>query len=1297
MSLGVVPVVFNTTSRPITSDVIEVGGIDSLLDDDSIDKSPSYSTSPPPPSLPRKNTYVHLQQSDLVNPRSRCMNFTPPAPRANEQTALQKLMEARERQERPEKPKDEIIEFELDQFAFYTSANLYPYEMRPLHHLAAKKGSSTFYFDGILSLGEDKFYLTEIEVVELPVGNYGVDSDSVEDQIWVRSKMNAQKPIYYKLRQPATEYLRYHHPFLWIADLAKHVVDFCSWKLKKGEEISISSFKQQFIEWTAQKHKRSLLFQRWRQRHPSDDFRTSVQANIDFIWKEMNGVLGPMEVSGLPLFKETIHFNRWKKVDSAPGTFKIREDKYEAHATIVTPYIMKCFGHMVLGKVLMVGGPEGEKASLEAKEESRRAVVHPSAKPQKWGTRRQNSQTYGTFLSTEKVDLIQVGDTISTPRDHEEATDTKWERMLVEDGQEDERWFGLVQKIHVNPKTGSKSFDVTWFYRPHETPCCMMRYPWANELFLSDHCTCEDGASARVKASEILDTHSVDWFGDPSDPRSGTEFVVRQYYTVEMRRWTTLKQSHLRCTHGPPRLGFKAGETVLAPPSSCDKILEAYEVVKIFKQGGHKFVRLRKLVRRKEVDPHVKGIAPNELVYTDQFIVKKPKDIANKCYVRFFKPGTPIPVPYNKGGTGNLFFITSQLRTSPDGRHMCVVPFEDGFPQSFRQGFGPENHAPVHKLRGLDLFCGSGNFGRGLEEGGVVEMRWANDIWDKAIHTYMADAPDPRNTTPFLGSVDDLLQLALSGKFSDKVPRPGEVDFISGGSPCPGFSLLVADKTVLKQVKNQSLVASFASFVDFYRPNYGILENVTTIVQSKENRRQDVLSQLFCALIGLGYQAQLIMGDAWSHGAPQSRSRVFLYFAAPGFPLPEAPAPSHDHSDKTKNHALGTLCNGEPFVSRIFGLTPFSYVSAGEATADLVPIYDGAPDSCVPFPDHGLSIGVTYERRREIKLIPTHPSGTSFAKTWDEGKGVMTAAERELFPPDGQERVGRTSTGWTRVKPTDMFPTVTTACNPTDARLSAGLHWIEDRPISVQEVRRAQGFPDEEVLIGNRKEQWKLVGNSVARQMAIALGLQFREAWLGSLYDDASGTETGPGSRGSGSEVVSVAHTPVTKTPCSRSRSMLVDEVQATTTIAVAINGTNPDPLIPPTTVVSDGSEATRKPTPRNENTRNQRKKRRSSTTLVAEVHSRRGQMRRRMESREESMSPAETDCSIVNGYLNGDDTPATSLMETTPDTETFSSTAIVGVQSSGTETPPLEQREEMEKGNKINGVTIVRLESLSP
>ncbi|KAH6847280.1 hypothetical protein B0I37DRAFT_341365 [Chaetomium sp. MPI-CAGE-AT-0009] len=956
---------------------------------------------------PQSKIQVDLPRSTLVHPKSQYQGHIPPSPPAKERDAISALLELAGSQ-----GQGDFVEFELDSFSFYVNSVVYPFEMRPLQHLATRMGHDRFYFDGILSVDGVRHYVEKVEVSELPIGNYGTTHPTTKGQIWVRSSLNSRREVYYRLGKPAAEYARFYAPFLWVVDLAKHVVDFSASMIDQGRQVRIGSFETQFIRWLQKTHGRSPEIRLWRQRHPSDDYRTS-----------------------------------------------------------------------------------------------------------------RNRTSKACFLPLEVIDRIKAGDTISTPRD-EDTTDTKWRNMSSKGAAENDRWFGLVQKVHIG-SDGSRSFDVTWFYRPVETPCCMMQYPWPNELFLSDHCTCEEGRQCRVKDHEVLGVHEIDWFGSPNESKG--EFFVRQTYMIESRRWVTLKETHMACSHGREKPQFRAGDTVLAVLSKTQTYAEPYEVVKVFRQGDNMFVRLRRLLRRSQVDPQA-GAAPNELVYTDQLVVTKPDRVIGKCTVRFFRPGEPIPTPYDSKGTGNLFYITHRFETADDGKDRCIPLSE--FPTSLRQGFDPTQQT-FRKLRGMDLFCGSGNFGRGLEDGGAVEMKWANDIWDRAIHTYMANSPDSNSAKPFLGSVDDLLQLALEGKYADNVPRPGDVDFISAGSPCPGFSLLTQDKTTLAQIKNQSLVASFASFVDFYRPKYGILENVPTIVQARHNRSEDVLSQLFCAIVGMGYQAQLILGDAWSHGAPQCRQRVFLYFAAPGLRLPDAPLLSHSHYPGVKPRGLGEMCNEEPFVNRSFQPTPFKFTSAAEATADLPLIGDGKPEPATAFPDHRVCTGMTSKLRHQIAAIPTRPHGMSFSTAWygrpagntrnggldGGGRGVMTPGERARFPADGV-RVSRISNGWRRVRPGDVLQTVTTRCQPIDARAATGLHWIDPRPLTVLESRRAQGFPDHEVLLGTPADQWKLVGNSVARQMALALGLRLREAWVGGMGE--VGSAGGRQGRG-GSESASVS------------------------------------------------------------------------------------------------------------------------------------------------------------------------------
>ncbi|KAK0721513.1 hypothetical protein B0T21DRAFT_317319 [Apiosordaria backusii] len=1026
---------------------------------------------------------VQIPVSTLITPRSQYDGFIPPLPVTKERVAVEALKEAH-----GSVTEKEFIEFDLDQFSFYVVSAPYPLEMRSLQYMDTRKGYDRYYFDGVLSYRGQKYYVQRVEVAELPIGNYGVEHPSVEGEIWVRSVLNSKKEIYYRLGKPTVEYKRFYKPFVWAVDLGKHSVDYAAWLLGKGQEVRLEVFKQSFSEWLGKTHGKSAVFWTWRRQYPGNDFRTAVVNNIRFIWKEMNGIHGPKKAESMRLFRQAMDLEEYKQNKAAPALPMIEEGDEMVAPTIVTPYIKQLFGEMVFGKVLHAvessdGGLRTPVPALDA------VLSTPQLEMESKIPGRRRGVLH--FLPLEVTDRIQVGDTISTPHD-DETTDTKWRKT---ENATDHRWFGLVQKIHT-AKDGTRSFDVIWLYRPAETPCCLMRYPWQNELFLSDHCTCEEGRDRRVKEHEVLEVHKVNWFGTPES--SGGDFFVRQTYIVEHRRWVSLQESHIRCSHGTEKLGSKTGDTVLVRLNSSDSFTEPCEIVKVFKQGKTIFVRLRRLFRREKIDSSARAAPANELVYTDKFVVTKPDKIIGRCHIRVFQVDTPIPSPYNRKGTGNLFYITHRM----DEAHEQLVPLEHDFPITLRQSFDPQGQE-FRRLRGMDLFCGSGNLGRGLEDGGAVEMLWASDICRQAIHTYMANSPNPDLTRPFFGSVDDLLRLALEGKFSGNVPRPGDVELISAGSPCPGFSLLTNDKKNLKQAKNQSMVASFAAFIDFYRPKYAILENVAAIVQARHNRTQDTLSQLFCAVVGLGYQAQLVLGDAWTHGAPQSRNRVFLLIAAPGSCLPEAPPSSHSHHPAAKTRGVGELCNGEAYVRRSFDPTPLKYVSSSEATADLPAIIDGMVDACISYPDHRLSFGYTHPIRAQAATIPIFPYGMNFVKTYLKGGDrPLTKSDRDLFPAEGL-RVALTAQGWSRLSPKEVFPTITTQSKPTDARTGGALHWQENRPFTVMEGRRAQGFLDEEVLLGTGSEKWRLVGNSVSRHMALALGLKLREAWVGGLEDNS--------------------------------------------------------------------------------------------------------------------------------------------------------------------------------------------------
>lgn len=1086
---------------------LETAAIDeAAAEQDAFDSACEASSEDPSKTAEKlrlRKIVISLPPATLISPRSvfersedakGSQGFVPGAPRVDELQAIRNLLKA----ERSQKEED-FIEFELDNFCCYVHTVHYPSEMRGLHGHATRAGEEHFYFDGILRVGDVQHYVRKVRFDQIPLGNYGTGEPTVGDQIWVCSKLNEKRDkypgqktdIYYKLKKPVIEYARFHKDFLWVADLAKHVVDFCEYQIANKRNVSIHQFKNKFGKWVRQMHGKSTDFLQWYKQRSTDDFRQSVIANTPFIRKEVYGVFRGKS-RHLQLFREiAAPFNLYKRVGNPP---KINP---AVPRTVVTPYVYECFSHMHLGDLLKpiqpsVGTHEAIKLSWPAN----------TSRYLKF-TRGKTAGVCGTPKAL--LDSIKTGDLISTNPD-EKGSGTRW---MTESPVK--KWFGLVQKVTL--KQDCRYFDVIWLYQSDDTPCCKMKYPWENELFAGDHCTCDQSFRSKIRGDDVLDIHSVEWFGSPN---TKAEFFVRQTYLTAERRFVTLQKEHLKCEHNgkqEPALEYAFGDTVLVEIPGPTTTLEPYELLGFL----DKKVRLRRLRRRREFDA---DCAPNELVYTEEEMESLTGRIQSRCIVRFYSPGETIPAPYNRNGTGNAFFITHRLLS--DG---SLQPVGLSKPQ-LRQGFDPKKQE--QKLRALDLFCGCGNFGRGMEDGGAVQARWANDIWEPAIHTYMANA-EPDAVNPFLGSIDDLLSHAFEGKFSDSVPRPGQVDVISGGSPCPGFSLLTVDKLTQSQMKNRSLVASFVSCIDFWRPRWGILENVKTIVQSAKNRTQDFFSQLICALVGMGYQTQIILGDAWSHGDPQTRVRAFLYFAAPGVNLPKAPYPSHSNPAKCSGGGLGKITNGEPYVVRFNRPTAFRYVTAAEATADLPDIYDGKTGTCVPFPDHRLSSpvgsGNTWKedggqnKRTQILNIPIRPFGMNFSKSWygikkktdrktdtTGGKADMFDHERAAFPPAEKLRAKPISSAWGRLHPHELFGTVTTCCQIQDARIGGNLmHWDQPRPLSIMEVRRAQGVPDDEVLCGAPADQWEMVGNGVARGISTALGLSLREAWKGSLYEDAGG------------------------------------------------------------------------------------------------------------------------------------------------------------------------------------------------
>lgn len=687
---------------------------------------------------------------------------------------------------------------------------------------------------------------------------------------------------------------------------------------------------------------------------------------------------------------------------------------------------------------------------------------------------------------------VQTGDIVAIPSD----TNTDWKT-------EDQYWYAYVQSRKVTEQ--GQQLGLIWLYRPADTACQNMKYPHPQELFMSDHCNCDDAA---IYTSEVAHKVRVALFGhlEPSQ----AEFFIRQKYNSGDSCWTTLQISDFRCRCGKeqesPRHRYNIGDTVMVRDGPTQETLEPVVLLENSTNQPTGQVLVRKLLRKRDDYGDTEAQA-NELVYTAREDYYNVSAITRQCHVRFYtlhdQQCGSIPAPYNRSGTGDCYYI---LREESASGELQVL--RQPWPM-MKQGFDPLAPPTQRPLRGLDIFCGGGSLGRGLEESQAVKNEWAVDYFNEAIHTYHANKQQPAQL--YNGSVNDYLFQAINARGSGKIAQRGQVEFIAAGSPCQGFSVANHRYSSNQSLLNISMVASVVAFVDFYRPKYVVMENVLGMANcgpKRAGQANNVFAQVLCALVGLGYQVRPMILDAWNFGAPQGRTRLFITAAAPGLTPLARPPPSHSHPGTVIGRSLGKTANGLPFGSREWEPTPFEYVTIGEATKDLPENVD-ARTACIPYPDHRVTNNLSALDNVRLICVPRFPPGMTFVKS--AKLGWQPPPQMAAWHWDTEIRGSDKSMAYQRAKSNALLPTLTTTNSPAEALTGSALHWDGHRCLTVMEARRAQGWPDDEVIIGTPSMQWKIIGNSVARQVATALGMSLREAWLanGSNVETPKDAKTG--------------------------------------------------------------------------------------------------------------------------------------------------------------------------------------------
>uniref|UniRef100_A0A8U8C5I0 DNA (cytosine-5)-methyltransferase n=1 Tax=Geospiza parvula TaxID=87175 RepID=A0A8U8C5I0_GEOPR len=553
----------------------------------------------------------------------------------------------------------------------------------------------------------------------------------------------------------------------------------------------------------------------------------------------------------------------------------------------------------------------------------------------------------------------------------------------------------------------------------------------------------------------------------------------------------------------------------------------------------------------------------NLLYWSDEEATVEFRAVQGRCSVVYGEDLTESIQDYSAGGLDRFYFL--------EAYNAKTKSFEDP-PNHARssgnkgKGKGGKGEAgkwqepaklQVPKLRTLDVFSGCGGLSEGFHQAGVSETLWAIEMWEPAAQAFRLNNP---GTTVFTEDCNVLLKLVMAGEktnsLGQKLPQKGDVEMLCGGPPCQGFSGMNRfNSSTYSKFKN-SLVVSFLSYCDYYRPRFFLLENVRNFVSFK---RSMVLKLTLRCLVRMGYQCTFGVLQAGQYGAWRRRGAApSLGWLCPPRPCVFAPRACQ----------LSVVVDDKKFVSNITRTYsgPFRTITVRDTMSDLPEIrngasaleisYNGEPQSWFQRQIRGSQYqpilrdhickdmsALVAARMRHIPLAPGSDwrdlpnievrlsDGTSTRKlryTHHERKngrsssgalrGVCSCAEGKPCDPADRQfntlipwclpHTGNRHNHWAglygRLEWDGFFSTTVTNPEPM-GKQGRVLHPEQHRVVSVRECARSQGFPDTFRLFGNILDKHRQVGNAVPPPLAKAIGLEIKACAVAKLRQDTAG------------------------------------------------------------------------------------------------------------------------------------------------------------------------------------------------
>lgn len=369
----------------------------------------------------------------------------------------------------------------------------------------------------------------------------------------------------------------------------------------------------------------------------------------------------------------------------------------------------------------------------------------------------------------------------------------------------------------------------------------------------------------------------------------------------------------------------------------------------------------------------------------------------------------------------------------------------------------PDDHErlsdDIPEIVALSFFSGAMGLDIGMKNGGIDALLACE--FNKACRMTIA------KNKPEIGLIGDITDFTAEEILKmAKIPEGRKVDVIFGGPPCQAFSTAGNRKAFDDERGNVFL--KYLSIISKIKPTYVVIENVRGLLSTpfkykdiEEPIKGGAMMIILDKLKEIGYTVSFNLYNAAYFGAPQIRERVVIIGKLGGGKVSYL-QPTHNEEGTDGLKAWRTL---------------------RDAFDDNLPM--NVEHHFIEFPEKRLKYYRILKEGQYWKDLPLDLQKEALGKSFYLGGGKTGFLRRLSY----------------------SRPSPTLVTNPTMPATDLA-HPTEDRPLSVEEYKSIQEFPESWKVCGGILDQYKQIGNAVPVKLGEAIAKTIIDDMNGIKYEN---------------------------------------------------------------------------------------------------------------------------------------------------------------------------------------------------